>query len=116
MTVATHSIEFLDSSGHLSLQWDATDHDSVEHARAEFEALRQAGYSFFRVVPQQVAEFDPSFGSLEVRRVDAAEVEPRLEVTLTPAPPMDAPHKARRGRPSKAQPARYVAARPMRGG
>lgn len=111
-------IEFLDASGHMSLEWDPSDAASVDAARGDFAKLRESGYSFFRVVSQEVNGFDPSLGRLEVRRVDASEVEPRVE----PVAPVEAPR--RRGRPPGRQntpkaPAaeeRVVAARPMRGG
>ena len=99
--------------GHLLLSWDPTLPESVDRARSEFQSLVDQGYVFFRAVPREdkpVRGFYPELGALEVRRVEPAEVAPRVET-----PPAEQPK--RRGRPPKnATAERVVATRPMRGG
>lgn len=112
-----HTVEVLDRSGHLSLTWDPEIPESVERARGDFETLRQAGYSFFRVVDQTEAErFAGSEGALLVKRVDADEVAPVAE----PVEKVRAAQRRGRGHPQKPAGAapgeRVVAVRPMRGG
>jgi hypothetical protein len=117
--IVKRTIEFLDSSGHLALEWDASDPKSVARAQAEFDELQAAGYTFFRAV--EVIAFDASDGKLEVRRVAADEVRPRVMQPIEPAVRDEA--SRRRGRPPGSRnharasdEGRVVAARPMRGG
>jgi|SRR6185437_16674172 len=108
------TIDFLDGSGHLSLTWDPQDQASVDKARAEFEALRDAGYSFFRTVQEET--FSAESGALEVRRVNPEEVAPRLELSEPAVQPAEQLEQIRRGQPRSRNKERVVAARPMRGG
>ena len=118
MPAGHKSIEFLDSSGHLALTWDASDPESVAQAQAEFDQLAASGYTFFWVIEQAVPAFDPSLGKLEARRVAAEDVRPRLLTPVAPVATDEAPR--RRGRPkgstNRPKGERVVAARPMAGG
>lgn len=120
-----HTIEVLDRSGHLSLTWDPDIDESVNRAYADFLALKEAGYEFFRVLPpNQAAVFDPHYGALVARHITTEEAAPKL---TAPVPALAPQHAAkRRGRPPKvravAEPTetepkeRTVAIRPQRGG
>ncbi len=118
-----HTIEILDRSGHLTLTWDPSFPESVDRARSEFEQLQQAGYQFFRVLNQDTPTgFASSDGALVVKRVEAADVAPRVQPAPVPAVTLPTEPR-RRGRPPKARPEpttepqeRTVAMRPMRGG
>lgn len=50
------SINVLGSQGHLSLEWDPADPESVAGARAEVERLRRAGYTFWLTEPDVPAD------------------------------------------------------------
>jgi hypothetical protein len=108
-----HVMEVLDPTGHLSLTWDPEDEASVAKARAEFERLKAAGYTFYSV-PVRLNAFGERAGEVSV------------EVGAVPAPP-DAPAPKRRGFGRRKQPEgpvkefepkseRTVATPPMRGG
>jgi hypothetical protein len=40
-------LEVLDPTGHVTLQWDPDDPESVARAEAEFKRLQDAGFAFF---------------------------------------------------------------------
>lgn len=109
----THTLEVLDSSGHLTLTWDPSDPEQVRKAREEVERLRAAGYTFFAVVGATGAdEVEAGNGTLIVQRVESP----------FSALPAQAPSKPpKKGRPSKVAPTqqpptRTIAMRPMKGG
>lgn len=54
-------LEVLDPSGHVTLEWDPDDEESVRKAEAEFDRLRDAGFAFFT----EVETFDPKAGKLD---------------------------------------------------
>ena len=117
------SIAYLDASGHLALTWDPAIPESVERARAEFQALRDAGYTFFRVVAHQPQDsFEAEVGALQVERITPDQAEPRVKlVAPVEHTQQEDASRRRRGRPPRAAPTpepeeRVVAARPMRGG
>ena len=116
-----YTIEMLDGSGHLTLTWDPAIPESVERALKDFRELQAQGYEFFRVISRQPSPvFAPEVGALEVVRVEAAEVEPRVIVADPPrVEPVEEPAGAgRRGRPrgARAPGERVVAGRAMSGG
>jgi hypothetical protein len=88
------TLEVLNADGHLTLNWDPDNPDEVQKAKAEFEALKAAGFAFFRE-------------DREVRRLGRSGA---LDVKAGEAPPVA---KAREFEPRAA---RTVAVRPMRGG
>lgn len=69
-------MHIMDSSGHTTVTWNPEDADSVRDARREFQRLRSAGYSAFRmdvvsengvVVEEKgaaITEFDPTAGKV----------------------------------------------------
>jgi hypothetical protein len=71
-------MEVLDPSGHVTLQWDPDDPESVKKAEAEFERLRAAGFAFFAsasVDADEVDELDANVGSLDGRLQQLAQVK-----------------------------------------
>lgn len=98
----THTLEVLNSSGHLTLTWNPSDPNEVQKAKEEVEQLRAAGYSFFAVIEDQDA-VEAGNGTLLVHRIAAPAVTPVV-------PKHESPSKT----PSKGQ--RTIAMRPMAGG
>jgi hypothetical protein len=75
------AMEVLDATGHLTLEWDPDDAESVKRAEAEFEKLRQAGFSFFTSAgpdASRVLDIDDELsgrGKLDARLVDTRQTE-----------------------------------------
>ena len=95
----TTTIEVLDPSGHLTLEWDPDDPQSVAAAEAEWEKLKDAGFAFF-------ADGEEAGG------LDAG-VRPRGKVEARVVQVQAEAVKPRRGRRG---PRRAAAVPPMRGG
>ena len=87
-----HVMEVMDHTGHMTVTWDPSDAAQVADARAQFNRLRAAGYSVFRmaaVVQAAVVEeadqsrpletFEPADGRMAAMRMD--EFDPRAERT-----------------------------------
>lgn len=101
-----NTLEVLNGSGHLSLNWDPDKPDEVEQARSEVEQLRKAGYSFFLVGGQAAGVDDATGGTLLIRRIDDP-IQP---------PEPEPPKSSRSKPPDHRRGARMVATRPMQGG
>jgi hypothetical protein len=94
----TCTMEVLDSSGHLTLEWDPNDQASVARAQAEWEKLKAAGFAFF-------AE------GTEAESIEAGRIRGSVEARIVQVEPEAVQPKRRRGRPRKT-----VAVPPLRGG
>lgn len=55
-------ITVLNRKGDEAIEWDPNDEESVEAARAQFNELKEQGYSFFH--EERVDEFDPSLENI----------------------------------------------------
>lgn len=113
-----NQIQVLDSTGHITLEWESGDAESEANARAEVARLRDAGYSFF-VDDNPADEIAAGRGKLYVRRVD----DPVTAMTPEPPQPLSAEHDARvevakaaDEQHAKRQGRRAVGIRPQAGG
>ena len=93
-------INVLGSQGHLSLEWDPADPESVANARAEVAKLRSMGYTFWLTESDIPAdEIAAGNGHLIVKSQDEVLVrqvdDPVAEMSETSETPR------RRGRPAK---------------
>ncbi|MFA6046278.1 MAG: hypothetical protein WC718_14940 [Phycisphaerales bacterium] len=106
-----NTLEVLDSSGHLTLEWDPNDETEIAAIRAEVARLKAAGYSFFLVegTPADEVAAGSGSGKLVVRRIDDPADPPVQEPTTSSDSLADQPKRGHGGQ-------RSVAMRPMRGG
>lgn len=118
-----HSLEVLNSSGHLTITWDPHKAEEVGEARAMVEKLREEGYTFFVVAGSTGKdEVEQGNGMILVRRIeDPTEDLPPEPGEATASP---RPKRARKKTPGKPPPQeksddagrRHVAVRRMAGG
>lgn len=82
-------LEVLDPTGHVTLQWDPDDPGSVKKAEAEFDRLREAGFTFFTSASpdaDQVEELGAAAGSLDGRLEQTSTFKKRARrTTAVPA-------------------------------
>lgn len=80
----TCCLEVLNESGHLTLNWHPDNPDEVAKAKAEFSALRVAGFAFFRdesdTTPMQ------RLGKSGALVVKAREFDPKAKRTVAVRP------------------------------
>jgi hypothetical protein len=85
----TCTLEVLDPSGHVTLQWDPDDPESVARAEAEFKRMQEAGFAFFTTASPDAAAVkkmtkkQKARGSLDGRFIEEAEPAEALEQTTT---------------------------------
>lgn len=82
-------MEILDpQAGHISLEWDPDDRDSVKRAREEFDRLKQAGYAFYSTPDEKERKrLQAKDGKYDVRPAMTREFQPRSRRTIA-RPPM----------------------------
>jgi hypothetical protein len=64
MSVERHVLDIPDETGHLTLDWDPSDPQSVAEAKAAFDKLKACGFAFYA-----------SDGTTEVKRLTDKTVE-----------------------------------------
>jgi hypothetical protein len=85
-----HVMEVMDYTGHSTVTWDPADEASVADARAQFNRLRAAGYSIFRMAAvgqtavveeadqsAPLETFDPADGRFASMRIDEFDPQAR---------------------------------------
>lgn len=78
-------LEVLDPSGHVTLEWDPSDPESVKRAEAEFNRMRESGFTFFTTASPDADEVkrltkkQKERGSLDGRFIEEAEPAEELE-------------------------------------
>lgn len=112
----------LNSTGDMQLTWDHTDPAEIEKARAELQALKDAGYEFFLVDGTPADAIAAGAGTLNCRRANVADLlpaEPPIDEQAAPqeqAPARRGPGRTPTNEKTTAPPVTAVATRQMRGG
>ena len=80
-----HSLDVLNSGGHLTLTWDPEKDDETKTARDMVEKLRAEGYAFFVVAGNPGDdEVEQGNGMIIVRRIEDPTEPEKLEEALPP--------------------------------
>jgi len=74
-----NTLEVLGPSGHVTLEWDPKDPESVATARAEFNRLKKCGFVFFTSKAKHAQEWKDF--PAKRRRLDARAPDEELEQT-----------------------------------
>lgn len=85
-----HVMEVMDHTGHQTVTWDPSDEASVADAREQFNRLRAAGYSIFRMAAvgrtavveaadqsRPLETFSPADGRMAAMRLDEFDPQAR---------------------------------------
>lgn len=75
--IETCTLEVLDPTGHLTLEWKPDDPESVKRAEAEFERLQAAGFAFFTSASPDADRVEALDDELRAK----GELDARLEQT-----------------------------------
>lgn len=108
-------LEILGEQGHTSITWNPDNPDEVEHARQEFQKLKDAGFLLFTI--DEVDDLPVEAGRVMAELISAPAVVP----ATSPEPVSLPPKKGRQRKGTQAAAfvptaPRTVAVRPMRGG
>lgn len=102
----------LDSSGHMTLEWNPDDADEVARTRREVERLKGLGYRFFVADRSPADEVTAGGGKLLAEFVD----DPMEALVLGSAEVVEQPDSAQPSRSRTRRQRDIVAVQPMRGG
>ncbi len=118
------TVHVLDATGDITISWTAEDPKSIENARKEIMALKEAGYSFFVTDGRPADEIAAAGAECRLlgRRIEAEEIIPApVAAATTAVSGMGVVNEPKRmGRRPKSAPAQseaiVTAVRPLRGG